>query len=558
MQISGNFTLNAELFKQVMGNSQLNSLTQEQITEANKKAELQKAVVAISQSEALEQRIIAQKRAIADAILGNAGVSGYSSYGSMRQGYLNYFASNDTFSYGELNSYGKGNVLKTPFGDMEVFLDLDGDNDKYGVGKLKSMGQLLNLDVNRDGILNREDDYFDKLKLRGYNSKGEEVVLKFTDVFKDYDLTRFVEKRKFSNQTWSDAENPLKGGSNKGTNYRAMHQIENGTAFFRPEESYKKIDGDVLKALFEAYGDEDGWITIMNEQPFDPFHPNEPYGPSMDNVNLFGVNGLFHNFAYVKKGLNGQTRLESFNISQNFYGYKDKMSKRELIERYGSTSGISNGQYSYSWEMRQRFNAMYEDYHNADATFASKLAIEREFQVVTGEKFTQNKFEDYYRGINDPVETSKYLATLKDTDSVVAMRYNENGSITLKFNSGRTLNVDELYGDMGEFNLSDRNNKEIKQIDTQLGIPTDNGVDNLASQFGVIDNGEMKSLAELGVEFIQKTIFANGQNAFILTTGDGKEMVVANLYKIRSVEDMVRFGEIDEEEKLRIKYEWDA
>lgn len=61
MQISGNFTLNAELFKQVMGNSQLNSLTQEQIAEANKKAELQKAVVAISQSEALEQRIIAQK-----------------------------------------------------------------------------------------------------------------------------------------------------------------------------------------------------------------------------------------------------------------------------------------------------------------------------------------------------------------------------------------------------------------------------------------------------------------------------------------------------------------
>ena len=178
--------------------------------------------------------------------------------------------------------------------------------------------------------------------------------------------------------------------------------------------------------------------------------------------------------------------------------------------------------------------------------------------MVTGEKFTQNKFEDYYRGINDPVETSKYLATLKDTDSVVAMRYNENGSITLKFNSGRTLNVNELYGDMGEFNLSDRNNKEIKQIDTQLGIPTDNGVDNLASQFGVINNGEMKPLAELGVEFIQKTIFANGQNAFILTTGDGKEMVVENLYKIRSVEDMVRFGEIDEEEKLRIKYEWDA
>lgn len=468
---------------------------------------------------------------------------------------MHYFASNDTFSYGELNSYGKGNVLKTPFGDMEVFLDLDGDNDKYGVGTLKSMGQLLNLDINRDGILNSEDDYFDKLKLRGLNSEGQEVVLKFSDVFRKYDLTKFVDKRQYSDEVWSNAENPLKGGNNKRTNYRAMHQVENGTAFFRPEESYKKIDGEVLKRLFETYGDEDGWISIMNEQPFDPLHLNDPYGPPMDDVNLFGKNGLFHNFAYAKKGLNGQVRLESFNISQNFYGYKNEMGIRELMGKYGSgsASGISNGQYSYSWEMRQRFNAMYEAYHSTDATFASKLAIEREFQVVTGEKFTQNKFEDYHRGINDAVDTSKYLGTLKDTDSVVAMRYNENGSITLKFNSGRTLEVEELYGDMGEFNLSERNKGEVERIDTQMGISVDNGVDNIASEFGVVQGGEMKSLAELGVEFIQEVMSENGQSGFVLTTKGGEEILAESLYQMRSVEDMARFGR---EKEGRGSLEW--
>lgn len=40
----------------------------------------------------------------------------------------------------QLNDYGRSNILKTPVGDMEVFLDLEGDNDKYGVWKLEYLG----------------------------------------------------------------------------------------------------------------------------------------------------------------------------------------------------------------------------------------------------------------------------------------------------------------------------------------------------------------------------------------------------------------------------------
>ncbi len=65
---------------------------------------------------------------------------------------------------------------QTPVGQMEVFLDLDDDDDSYGVGSLDYVGQLVNLDINKDGILNSDDDFFDKIKLRGYNSSGEEVV----------------------------------------------------------------------------------------------------------------------------------------------------------------------------------------------------------------------------------------------------------------------------------------------------------------------------------------------------------------------------------------------
>lgn len=83
MQINGNFSLNAGLFQQIVSNTELKPLTKEGIIEANKRAESQKALAAISQSEALERRIIAQKREMANAILGSSGSVGYSSYGSM-------------------------------------------------------------------------------------------------------------------------------------------------------------------------------------------------------------------------------------------------------------------------------------------------------------------------------------------------------------------------------------------------------------------------------------------------------------------------------------------
>lgn len=145
----------------------------------------------------------------------------------------------------QLNDYGRSNILKTPVGDMEVFLDLEGDNDKYGVGKLEYLGQLINLDVNKDGFLDSSDEFFDKLKLRGYNSAGEEVILKFSDVYKALDLTKFVHTQK-------DVDKARANGD----------RISNGTSLFAPELSYKKIESQDLKKLFEVYADESGWIDL--------------------------------------------------------------------------------------------------------------------------------------------------------------------------------------------------------------------------------------------------------------------------------------------------------
>ncbi|TLD82864.1 hypothetical protein LS70_006125 [Helicobacter sp. MIT 11-5569] len=387
-----------------------------------------------------------------------------------------------------LNNTGKSKFLDTPIGQMEVFLDLEGDNDKYGIGKVGFMGQLINLDNNRDGFLDSSDEFFDKLKLRGYDSNGEEVVLKLSDVYNSLDLTKFVKTQKEIDNKYT----------------------ANGTTLFRPEESYKEIEQGQFKQLFKEYGNKDGWIK-------------------MDSLPM----GM--NFAYKKPSLDGSTRLQSFSIGAS-NNDKDK---------------------SYIENMQSRFNAMYQNYYT-DNSFASKFAIKQEFQTITGMQFSEAKFKEFYEGLNNPKTAEKYANALKDMDAVIAMKLNDDGTITLKFDSGRTLEVKELYSTNGEFNLTEKgeraslmseatnlNDEELNKLDfTQIGMQTDNGI---------------ISLADLGIQFIQKEMFKNGKTAFVLTKENGSTLIASDLYKIRSVENMLLFEELKEKDKLRAtKFEREA
>ncbi len=79
------------------------------------------------------------------------------------------------------------------------------------------------------------------------------------------------------------------------------------------------------------------------------------------------------------------------------------------------------------------------------------------------------------------------------------------------------------------------------------------------AQVGVQTDDEVLSLADLGIEFIQKEMFKNGRIGFVLTKGDDTTLIASDLYKIQSVEDMVKFAELEEKDKLRAtKFEKEA
>ncbi len=417
-----------------------------------------------------------------------------------------------------LNAAGKSQYLNTPVGEMQVFLDLDDDNDQYGVGSIEYMGQLINLDDNQDGFLDSSDEFFSKLKLKGYNSKGEEVILKFSDVYNSLDLTKFVNTQR------DVEENIKKYGYNKGN-------LESGTSLFRPEESYKKLNDtqkDQIRKMFAENADESGWIDLTKTYKDEYRLERLTFEKLLKNLD----------FAYSKTDLNGGLKLERLRFS-GYDGREDW--------KYGGK------QESYLAGLQNRFNKMYNDYYNNEK--ADKLAIRREFQAITGLKFSEANFREFYNGLNSSSTAMKYASALKSVDSVVAMRLDDNGMMTLKFDSGRTmrLSLDELYTSNGDFNdLTERSERASAFSEAMSFEEEDlNKLDFNKIGADINMNGSITSLAELGVELIRKLSFQNGRSAFILTTGDGKELVANALHKIQSVENMIRFAGLEEKDKLR-------
>ena len=540
MNINNPMHIKPKLVSNNLGTLEINGnfkLTEETIKESQEQARIAKEQERIRQArESTRARVL--------NVLGSNSIQSFglkSSNSSLNGDKLNYFTPSfysHSISYDEfgrtnfdnayrwsgangggdmLNAAGKSQYLNTPVGEMQVFLDLDDDNDQYGVGSIEYMGQLINLDDNQDGFLDSSDEFFSKLKLKGYNSKGEEIILKFSDVYNSLDLTKFVNTQR------DVEENIKKYGYNKGN-------LESGTSLFRPEESYKKLNDtqkDQIRKMFAENADESGWIDLTKTYKDEYRLERLTFEKLLKNLD----------FAYSKTDLNGGLKLERLRFS----GYDGRDDRK-----YGK-------QESYLAGLQNRFNKMYHDYYNNEE--ADKLAIRREFQAITGLKFSEANFREFYNGLNSSSTAMKYASALKSVDSVVAMRLDDNGMMTLKFDSGRTmrLSLDELYTSNGDFNdLTERSERASAFSEAMSFDEEDlNKLDFNKIGADINMNGSITSLAELGVELIRKLSFQNGRSAFILTTGDGKELVANALHKIQNVENMIRFSELEEKDKLR-------
>lgn len=474
-----------------------------------------------TKEEALDEFIARQTKSILGGAFYNSTFGASDIKGISESG---YFFNNDYYRYGKipqeyyLNSYANSNLIDTKFGKAELFLDLAGDNDRLGVGSFSSNSQLFRFDSDGNGFVDKNDDYFDKLKIRAYDKDGNEIIKKLSEVVDSIDLKDFIDSK----------SNAIKKLEARKDNYGTIEAYENSLqslkdynpySIFKPEVRYESMNENDIKELSKL-ADEDGWIDI--------------------NSNLGAFNGLL-GIAYAKQGVDGSYRLEelsSYPHTTNF-GFNNVFdtTTKEYYWRDSDKNSYQNQQYTrfmnlyndYMSELKNRDDYINEFDDETKARYQNvkssvMLSIEREFSSATGLNFTLENLQK----VKDSFEKDRANTAnmLKDTDALTAIRINKNGTFTLKFNSGREIIVNELYKDSGkafdvELNL---NAKFATQIELNQDI--DLVVSAAKIQDKITGQIEIKSLKDLGVEIIKKL----SNNKFALQTKDGKTIIIDQIY----------------------------
>ncbi|CAD7288803.1 hypothetical protein LMG7974_01161 [Campylobacter majalis] len=431
-------------------------------------------------------------------------------------------------------------TLSTAYGDVKVFLDLYDDNDKLGIGDLASNVLLFNFDSNGDGVLNGSDELYSKLKVRGYDKDGNERIMRLADATDGMgiDLAKFIDNdavNKSLKEIDKMYKQPDKNAIDETVDKRIFYYSSNPYTNFSTENRYEKLSNESIDKFFDTYADKDGWVSINNQT----------------------MSG-FNNLAYEKMGFDGKLRLSEFN--------------------YISDVNYSKDHDSYSAYQKDSFMKFYNDYQIEEdfhiqnvATLSRNLkeygvegadelisklsvskssfmiAMQNEFEKATGLKFSTQNLEKVKRAFE--ADANKAAASLSDSDSVIAMKRNTNGTYTLRFDSGRELIVTELYSDTGKLLEYENGVRASVILDAKNMDEIElNTLD--FSTVGIKQGEKFQTLKELGVNFI-KSVLNKYSNQFLLTLSDNKTISSKELYNLSFAKDLEKhIPKIDEKDKL--------
>ena len=461
----------------------------------------------------------------------------------LKSGYL------ENTKFKNLNDYAHSNTLKTNYGEVEVFLDIYDDNDELGVGKLENNSALFSFDSNNDGALDQKDMLFDKLKVRGYDKDGNEKIANLSDVTARVDLRQFISTNVINHNQIAREElnhkavitnSPDLYVDTKEIDHRHSYYASDPNTLFAAENRYEKIGKNDINNFFKKYAQNNGWVDLRHN-------------------NIFGKDSSFKNFAYTKIGFDESARLSEFN---------------PIIEP--SKEHKKDENFSYTKFQKDSFMKFYSDYNteldahektienlsanlkkfdeNADAYIskledtksAKMIAMENEFKQATGLDFSISNLKKVKKAFSANEATA--ATALRDSDSVIAMKLNQDGTIRLKFDSGRELDINELYNDTGKLNtpseLKTSVNLDAKKMDNaQL-----NGLN--FNDIGVMQSGKITSLKDAGAIAIIN-LSNKFESKFLISLNSGKSISAREIYNISYLEnDLKNKEKIDERDKF--------
>ena len=461
----------------------------------------------------------------------------------LKSGYL------ENTKFKNLNDYAYSNTLKTNYGEVEVFLDIYGDNDELGIGKLENNSALFSFDSNNDGTLDQKDILFDKLKVRGYDKDGNEKIANLSDVTARVDLRQFISTNVINHNQITREElnhkaiitnSPDLYVDTKEIDHRHSYYASDPNTLFAAENRYEKIGKNDINNFFKKYAQNDGWVDLRHN-------------------NIFGKDSSFKNFAYTKIGFDDTARLSEFNPiiepskehkkDENFsYTKFQKDSFMKFYSDYNTELDAHNKTIENLSANLKKFDENADAYISKleDTKSAKMIAMENEFKQATGLDFSISNLKKVKKAFTTNEATA--ANALRDSDSVVAMKLNQDGTIRLKFDSGRELDVNELYNDTGKLNtpseLKTSVNLDAKKMDNaQL-----NGLN--FNDIGVMQSGKITSLKDAGA--IATINLSNKfESKFLISLNSGKSISAREIYNISYLEnDLKNKEKIDERDKF--------
>ena len=461
----------------------------------------------------------------------------------LKSGYL------ENTKFRNLNDYAYSNTLKTNYGEVEVFLDIYGDNDELGVGKLENNSALFSFDSNNDGMLDQKDMLFDKLKVRGYDKDGNEKIANLSDVTTRVDLRQFISTNVINHNQIAREElnhkaiitnSPDLYVDTKEIDHRHSYYASDPNTLFAAENRYEKIGKNDINNFFKKYAQNDGWVDLRHN-------------------NIFGKDSSFKNFAYTKIGFDDTARLSEFNPivepskehkkDENFsYTKFQKDSFMKFYNDYNAELDAHNKMIENLSANLKKFDENVDAYISKleDTKSAKMIAMENEFKQATGLDFSISNLKKVKKAFTTNEATA--ATALRDSDSVIAMKLNQDGTIRLKFDSGRELDVNELYNDTGKLNtpseLKTSVNLDAKKMDNaQL-----NGLN--FNDIGVMQNGKITSLKDAGAIAIIN-LSNKFKSKFLISLNSGKSISAREIYNISYLEnDLKNKEKIDERDKF--------
>ena len=462
---------------------------------------------------------------------------------TLKSGYL------ENTKFKNLNDYAYSNTLKTKYGEVEVFLDIYGDNDKLGTTKLENNSYLFSFDSNNDGVLDQKDILFYKLKVRGYDKDGNEKIANLSDVMPRVDLRQFIStnvinhnqiEREELNRKATITNNPDLYVDTKDIDYRHPYYASDPNTLFAAENRYEKIEKNDINNFFKKYAQNDGWVDLRHN-------------------NIFGKDSSFKNFAYLKVGFDDTARLSEFNPiiepdknykkDENFsYTKFQKDSFMKFYKDYNAEFDAYNKIIKNLGDNLKKFEENVDAYMSKlEKTKSAKMiAMENEFKQATGLEFSISNLKKVKKAFITNEATA--AASLQDSDSVIAMKLNKDGTIRLKFDSGREIDVKELYNDTGKLNTPSELKTSINLEAKEMNNVQLNSLD--FKDIGFMQGDKIVSLKDAGAIAIAN-LSNKFESKFLISLNNGKSISTREIYNISYLENDVKSKEkIDERDKF--------